>query len=119
MGIPPTEWIGFKFIVKTLPDEGSVLLELYLDLTDGKNGGEWKKVLEYKDKGQWYAEAEDGICNDYPHNKILFAPGFVRNDFIGQADQYKGDYVGAGAALYFPRYHPFVLFFLQDILCLK
>jgi hypothetical protein len=56
-GIPPAEWIGFKFIVKTLPDEGSVLLELYLDLTDGKNGGEWEKVLEYKDKGQWYAEA--------------------------------------------------------------
>ena len=32
-----------------------------------------EKVLEQKDKGQWYAEAEDGICNDYPHNKILFA----------------------------------------------
>ncbi len=60
-GIPPAEWIGFKFIVKTL-NEGSVLLELYLDLTDGKNGGEWKKVLEYKDKGQWYAEAEDGYA---------------------------------------------------------
>ena len=90
-GIPPAEWIGFKFIVKTLPDEGSVLLELYLDLTDGKNGGEWEKILEYKDKGQWYAEAEDGICNDYPHNKILFAPGFVfiRNDFIEQADYKK------------------------------
>ena len=33
-GIPPAEWIGFKFIVKTLPDEGSVLLELYRDLRD-------------------------------------------------------------------------------------
>lgn len=33
----------FKFIVKTLPDEGSVLLELYLDLTDGKNGVDGKK----------------------------------------------------------------------------
>jgi hypothetical protein len=45
-GIPLGEWVGFKFIVKSLPTEGSLLLELYRDLTDGKNGGKWEKVLE-------------------------------------------------------------------------
>jgi hypothetical protein len=90
-GIPANEWVGFKFIVKTLPTEGSVLLELYRDLTDGKNGGNWEKVLEYKDIGEWYVDAKDGICNDYPHNKILFTPGFVfiRNDFINQTEYKK------------------------------
>jgi hypothetical protein len=90
-GIPVNEWIGFKFIAKTLPNEGSVLLELYRDLTDGKNGGNWEKVLEYKDSGDWYVNAEDGICGYYPHNKILFTSGFVfiRNDFVGQADYKK------------------------------
>jgi hypothetical protein len=89
-GIPDDEWIGLKFVLKTLPKEDGVLLELYRDLTDGSNGGEWEKVLQYNDTGEWYVEADDGICNDYPHNKILFTPGFVfiRNDFIDQA-QYK------------------------------
>ena len=80
-GIPDDEWIGLKFIVKTLPNEDGVLLELYRDLTDGSNGGEWEKVLQYNDTGEWYVEADDGICNDYPQNKILFTPGFV---FISQ-----------------------------------
>jgi hypothetical protein len=49
-----------------------------------------EKVLNYNDTGEWYVEADDGICDDYPHNKILFTSGFVfiRNDFIDQA-QYK------------------------------
>src|SRR5919106_2554172 len=89
-GIPDDEWIGLKFILKTLPNDDGVLLELYRDLTDGDNGGQWEKVLNYNDTGEWYVEADDGICDDYPHNKILFTPGFVfiRNDFIDQA-QYK------------------------------
>jgi hypothetical protein len=89
-GIPDDEWIGLKFVLKTLPNEEGVLLELYRDLTDGSNGGQWEKVLQYNDTGEWYVEADDGICDDYPHNKILFTPGFVfiRNDFIDQA-QYK------------------------------
>jgi hypothetical protein len=93
-GIPRDEWIGLKFIIRTIPNEkgedGAVKLELYRDLTDGKNGGNWEKVLEFTDVGDWFVEAKEGICNDYPHNKILFTPGFVfiRNDYIDEA-QYK------------------------------
>jgi hypothetical protein len=31
---------------------------------------------------------EEGICNDFPHNKILSTPGFVfiGNDFIDGAE---------------------------------
>ncbi|MGH9977399.1 MAG: hypothetical protein ACRD8Z_16445 [Nitrososphaeraceae archaeon] len=89
--IPRGEWIGLKFALRTITDENgeaiAVKLELYRDLTDGKNGGTWEKVLEFIDTGDWYVEAKEGICNDYPHNKILFTPGFafIRNDYIDEA----------------------------------
>ena len=91
-GIPFDQWIGMKFVIRTLDDgEGPyVLLEVYRDLTDGQNGGDWEKVLEYKDIGDWYVDAPEGICDNYPHNKIILIPGFVfiRNDFVDDV-QYK------------------------------
>jgi len=80
-GVPEDEWIKMSFIITTVDSGSSVLLQLYVD---------YVQVLEYKDTGQWSVEADDGICNDYPHNKILFSPGFVflRNDGLGEA-QYR------------------------------
>jgi hypothetical protein len=65
-------------------------LEVYRDLNDGEGGGEWEKVLQYKDIGDWYVDASEGVCDDYPHNKIILTPGFVfiRNDFVDDV-QYK------------------------------
>jgi hypothetical protein len=36
-------------------------------------------------------EGEEGICNDFPYNKILFTPNFVfiGNDFIDEAENKK------------------------------
>ncbi|MGH9983978.1 MAG: hypothetical protein ACRD8W_08480 [Nitrososphaeraceae archaeon] len=91
-GIPFDQWIGMKFVIRTLDDgEGPyVLLEVYRDLNDGEGGGEWEKVLQYKDIGDWYVDASEGVCDDYPHNKIILTPGFVfiRNDFVDDV-QYK------------------------------
>ncbi len=90
-GVPRDTWIGLKFVLRTLiseeGEEDRVILELYRDLTDGRNGGHWEKVLEYTDIGEWYVDAKEGLCNDYPHNKILFTTGFVfiRNDFVDDA----------------------------------
>lgn len=85
--VPEDEWIGLRFRVTTVDDGGSVLLQLFLDQDDT---GAWQKVLEYKDTGNWPVRADDGLCGDYPHNKILFSPGFVflRNDGLGEA-QYR------------------------------
>jgi len=33
-----------------------VKLELYVDMTDGRNGGTWTKVTEYTDAGEWGKE---------------------------------------------------------------
>jgi len=48
-GMPTNEWIGFKYLV--FDREDGVHLELWRDLTDSKNGGDWQRVNTYIDDG--------------------------------------------------------------------
>jgi hypothetical protein len=49
-GLPKNQWLGYKYVVY---DRGNddVRMELYLDKTDGKNGGDWKLVNSFTDTG--------------------------------------------------------------------
>lgn len=89
--MPANKWIGMKFVVRNVNDDKHVNLELYMDLTEGKDGGDWKKVAEYTDVGEW-SQTNTGIdvekkCG-YPASKILLTPGtsvFIRNDLVKEA----------------------------------
>jgi hypothetical protein len=54
---PKNQWIGVKFVIATVSETQKVQLELYLDLTDGRDGGDWILEHTYIDRpGRWDAQ---------------------------------------------------------------
>jgi len=72
--MPFNQWVGLKLVTYDLSN-GDVKLELYMDLTDGLNGGDWKKVNEFIDDGTWEAP----IFSE-PATSI-----WIKNDGLGAA----------------------------------
>jgi hypothetical protein len=58
---PPIKvWVGFKFIKRLIDGGKNVLLQIYRDLTDGVNGGDWTLLMEFKHiQGNWQDESID------------------------------------------------------------
>lgn len=49
-GMPKNVWTGFKYIVYDLPN-GFVKMELWMDQTEGRDGGQWQMVYQMTDDG--------------------------------------------------------------------
>lgn len=104
---PLGEWVGHKFIVKTLSESPpKVLLQTFVDNTNGGHGGVWTKAMEYVDDGNWAITGSElkGIEADItsctgdigcvdgppcppkgPYNKVIVRQGgscYLRTDWV-------------------------------------
>jgi len=73
-GMPKNVWLGYKLAVYDLPN-GNVKLELYLDETDGENGGDWQLLQQLEDDGQNFGDGGTACDNGIdPAAKLTNAP---------------------------------------------
>jgi hypothetical protein len=83
--LPHNQWIGMKFVIYNINDEGHVKLEAYLDRTGGVDGGTWEKVFEYIDDGGWTVPHN---CPGRAPDHIITEGGgriLLRNDRVEEA----------------------------------
>jgi hypothetical protein len=78
------QWIGMKFLAYNLPGDSAVKLEAYIDESEGSAGGDWVKLGETLDDGNWPAPAGD--CG-YPSTTVITQGGgvvFIRNTAVAE-----------------------------------
>ena len=85
-GVPKNQWIGMKYVVYNVNGGQDVKMELWIDETDGKAGGDWRKVMEYVDSGGWAISSDEpaALCG-YSADEKLLAGGaaiIIRNDGV-------------------------------------
>ena len=69
-GMPKNTPIGVKYIIYQLPGN-QMKLELWADLTDGANGGDWKKVAQATDTGKNWGVGYDACKSGVDPAKVL------------------------------------------------
>jgi hypothetical protein len=85
--LPRNRWIGFKYVSYNAGD--AVKLEVYRDLTEGKDGGAWVKINEITDDGGWAAATDcpaqrpDGRTSDL--RVLEGGTVFIRNTGVTDA----------------------------------
>jgi hypothetical protein len=87
--MPIKQWIGMKYLCRSCENRTKCKLELFMDMTDGLNGGTWNKVTEFTDYDGW--SSDQVSCCDIHKGKVLLPPNmnenysvYLRSDNLGQ-----------------------------------
>jgi hypothetical protein len=84
--LPSNRWIGYKFVARDVDMGQHVHLEVWADLSNGVNGGSWKKLCETVDTGDWGRDAP-ACAKGVDPAQILTGPNlsvFIRNDGVNR-----------------------------------
>ena len=61
---PKNKWVGIKVVVRNIIKNNvaiGVKTEVYRDLTDALNGGDFKLITSYEDRGGWTAKKDSDL----------------------------------------------------------
>jgi len=102
---PMNKWIGYKLVARNCDNDSAVLVEVYVDRTDGKNGGDWQLAKSVKDiaydparpeayfsKELWHDAGDfksKGSADPSQHGMPITSPGhsiYLRTD--GNTEQF-------------------------------
>ena len=61
---PLNQWIGFKYIFREYSNVLKCNLQMYMDLTDGLNGGTWNRIMNFTDIMGWSSQLTDDVPQD-------------------------------------------------------
>lgn len=75
---PWSQWVGLKFVART-KSNGDVVLQAYMDLSDGADGGDWKLQVEYTDSA---SDSEDMFGCPHASTFGEGAVAFIRADSL-------------------------------------
>jgi hypothetical protein len=71
--LPTEQWIGLKLVAYGIDDDTHVRLELWRDMTEGADGGNWEQISTTDDVGGWSPPNRCPYAEDF----IPTAPGVV------------------------------------------